>query len=124
MHAYISSFNPKYEKIPNNGEVIRTSVHNYACDNLKLTDLIKDLNKNKVLVNTGLKINFVKNNGDFIAHHSERFWKSWKNLNSNNTNNTTHIKLWIIDDETNKSLTYTSEIISQLITTYYTTTKS
>ena len=75
MHAYISSFNPKYDKLPNNGEVIRTSDHNYAFDNIRLTDLIKYLRKNNVLVNMNDKINFVKDNGDFIAHHSERFWK-------------------------------------------------
>ena len=124
MHAYISSFNPKYDKLPNNGKALRTFDHNYACDNIRLTDLIKYLRKNNVLLNMNDKINFVKDNGDFIAHHSERFWKSWQNLNTNNIDNTTHIKLWVTDDETKKSLTYTSEVISQLITTYYTTTKS
>ena len=124
MHAYISSFNPKYDKLPNNGEVIRTYDHNYACDNIRLTDLIKYLSKNNVLINMSDKINFVKDNGDFIAHHSERFWKSWNSLNqSNNINKSLPIKLWVTDDEAKKSLTYTSEIISQLINTYYTNTK-
>ena len=79
MHAYISSVNPKYEKTPNNPIYIKTFKHNYACDNIKLTELIKALNKNNVLINMNNKINFVKDNGDFIAHHSERFWKNQRN---------------------------------------------
>ena len=114
MHAFISSINPKY----NNG-IIRTFNHIYACDNIRLTDLINSLKKNNVLVNMDDKVNFVKNNGDFVAHHSERFWKCF---NKNNLNNIS-IKLWVSDDEAKNSLIYTSEIISELINKYYNDTK-
>ena len=78
---------------------------------------------NNVLINMNNKINFVKDNGDFIAHHSERFWKSSLNLNLKDLDHTTLIRLWVSDDEAKKSLIYTSEIISQLINTYYMVTK-
>ncbi len=122
MHAYISSDNPKYENLPTTGIFIRTFNHNYACDNIRLTDLINYLKKNNVLVNMNnidYKINVVKNTGDFVAHHSERFWK---NANKNNSNNIP-LKLWVSDDEAKKSLIHTSEIISELINKYYNDTK-
>ena len=122
MHAYISSDNPKYQNLSNNGEVVRTFDHNYACDNIRLTDLINALNKNNVLANMNDKIKYVKDNGDFVAHHSERFWKSWKKSNKNNSNNILS-KLWVSDDEAKNSLIYTSEIISELINFYYVHTK-
>ena len=119
MHAYISSDNPKYQNLSNNGEVVRTFDHNYACDNIRLTDLINALNKNNVLANMNDKIKYVKDNGDFVAHHSERFWKK---SNKNNSNNILS-KLWVSDDEAKNSLIYTSEIISELINFYYVHTK-
>jgi hypothetical protein len=123
MHAYISSVNPKYEKLPNDDSIFMSTLnHNDACDNIRLTGLINYLSKNNVLINMSDKINFVKDNGDFIAHHSERFWKSWNDAIKNNKI-MNPIKLWVTDDEAKKSLTYTSEIISQLINTYYTNTR-
>ena len=119
MHAYISSDNPKYENLPNNGMFISTFMHNYACDNIKLTELVNSLKKKQVLINMDDKINFVTNNGNFIAHHSERFWKNIKTSNINNI----PIKLWVSDKEAENSLIYTSEIISELINHYYVTTK-
>jgi hypothetical protein len=114
MHAYISSDNPKYLKSANNSIFMNTFNHNYECDNIKLKNLIKSLKEMNVLVNMDNKVNFVKDNGDFVAHHSERFWKS---LNQNS--GVTSIKLWVNDEEAKNSLVYTSEIISELIKTYY-----
>lgn len=120
MHAYISSINPQYEKLPNSdGMFMHTVSHDYACDNIRLTDLIKALNKNNVLTNMDDKINSVKDNGDFIAHYSERSSKSWNNVIKDNAINDA-IKLWVSDDEARNSLIYTSEIISELINNYYT----
>ena len=79
MHRFISGINPKY-----NNDIIRTFDYIYACDNIRLTDLINSLKKINVLLNLDDIVNFVKNNGDFIAHHNERFWK---NFNQNNLNN-------------------------------------
>jgi hypothetical protein len=92
--------------------------HNYACDNIKLTDLIKSLKKMNVLVNMDDQVNFVKENGDFVAHYSERFWKSF-NQNLDDTS----MRFWVNDEEAKNSLVYTSEIISELIKTYYINTK-
>ena len=122
MHAYISSYNPKYNNLSTGQVFISTYQHNYACDNITLTDLIHSLKKSNVLGDMADKINVVKNNGDFVAHHSERFWKAWKNsLQDNSSNNP--IKLWVNDEEAKNSLVYTSEIISELINCYYVTTK-
>jgi len=118
MHSYISSDNPKYQNSSNNCISMNTFNHNYACDNIKLTDLIKSLKKMNVLVNMDNQVNFVKENGDFVAHHSERFWKSF-NQNLDDTS----MRLWVNDEEAKNSLVYTSEIISELIKTYYINTK-
>ena len=123
MHAYISYINPRYQKLPIDNSVFMHSVsHDLNYNNMRLKELIKYLIKNNILVNMVDKINFVKENGDFVAHYSKRFMKSWDNAIKNNKI-MNPIKLWVSDDEAKKSLIYTSGIISELIHIYYITTK-
>lgn len=123
MHAMVSTQDPKYDKSKG---FIYTYKHIDECDRLKLTNLIKIIKDSGYL--KGMEdnidhIDHIKNNGDFIAHYGERFWKEWGALSITANSTINPIKLWISDEEAAKSLEYTSEIISELVGKFYNETK-
>ena len=97
MHAIISTQNPKYDKSKG---FIYTFGHDPEYDSLTLTRLIKIIKDLRYLQETKENsdhIDHIKNNGDFIAHYGERFWKGWepvlikKNSTINSINVTSHL---------------------------------